>query len=72
VLGYGQLGNGTNADSNVPVTTNGIGTAVGLGAGNNHSGAVLSDGTARCWGYGESGQLGDGNAWFTTPAPVSP
>ena len=34
--------------------------------------AVLADGTARCWGYGSFGELGDGMmAHRSSPTPVS-
>ncbi|MEE8395026.1 MAG: RCC1 repeat-containing protein, partial [bacterium] len=36
-----------------------------------HSCARMADGTARCWGYGQIGQLGDGtNATYRTTAVV--
>ena len=71
---YGQLGNGTSGSpSSTPVTVSGIATATQLTAGGDyHSCAVLSDGTARCWGVGTWGQLGDGTyASSTTPVTVS-
>lgn len=57
----GQLGNGTNVNSPSPVGVQGLGSGVvAIASGDNHSCAVLSNGTARCWGWGTSGQLGSG------------
>mgnify|MGYP003693765611 CR=1 FL=1 len=42
----------------------GITTATRVAAGDEYACALLGDGTARCWGLGESGQRGDGS--FTT------
>lgn len=41
-----------------------------LAGGNNHSLAVLTDGTVRAWGYNASGQLGDGTL-TSSPVPVT-
>jgi len=58
---YGQLGNGTTVGTLAPVTVTGLSTGVAaLAAGSVHTCALLSDGTARCWGLGISGQLGNG------------
>jgi alpha-tubulin suppressor-like RCC1 family protein len=58
---YGQLGDGTTTDSVKPVTVQGLTSAVSLGAQDGyHNCAVLSDGTARCWGSGLYGSLGNG------------
>jgi alpha-tubulin suppressor-like RCC1 family protein len=54
----GQLGDGTNADSNVPVTPTGITNAIDMSTGRDHTCAVLTDQTVRCWGRGTGGQLG--------------
>ena len=66
----GALGNGGEADSNVPVTVTGLTSASRLGAGGGQTCAVIGDGTARCWGSGSPGGLGDGNAWKTAPISV--
>lgn len=63
---FGQLGNATNVNSNVPVEVVDplAGTAltgvVSIAAGANHTCALLLDGTARCWGRNVYGGLGDG------------
>src|SRR5690606_31060028 len=59
---YGQLGDGTNTDSNTPVQVQapaGV-TFTSISAGVNHSVALGSDGNAYAWGYNGYGQLGDG------------
>ena len=56
----GQLGNGTNTSQNQPVTVINLGgTAKALAAGRDHTCAILTDGSARCWGDNARGQLGD-------------
>jgi alpha-tubulin suppressor-like RCC1 family protein len=50
--------------SNVPVDVLAIDSAVYVSAGA-HTCAVLSDGTARCWGLNTNGQLGDGTKTFS-------
>ena len=63
---YGQLGNGTITSSATPVQvlnvagTAALNDAVALGAGWNHTCAVLRSGGVVCWGYNSLGQLGDG------------
>jgi alpha-tubulin suppressor-like RCC1 family protein len=59
--GDGQLGDGTNTDSSVPVTVQGVAGAIAVTVGHYHSCALLADGTIRCWGWNPSGQLGDGS-----------
>jgi len=57
----GQLGDGTNVDSDTAVHVQGMDvpvTAIDLGA--SHSCALLETGEVRCWGENENGQLGDG------------
>jgi len=62
---FGNLGNGTATNSNVPVAViqNGVlsgKTVIAIAAGYRHSVALCSDGTVASWGEGEDGQLGDG------------
>ncbi len=71
----GQLGDGTDINRNTSVGVSGISTATNIAvsiAGNyrEHTCVVLSNGSARCWGANDQGQLGDGS---TTPSytPVS-
>jgi len=57
---YGQLGDGTNKNSNVPLK---VGTATNwasVSAGGWHSLALKSNGSLWSWGWNFYGQLGDG------------
>ncbi|MCP4752842.1 MAG: hypothetical protein GY866_18305, partial [Proteobacteria bacterium] len=73
---YGRLGNGATTDQTTPVAVNGIGSsdpkATQVSAGAYSTCAVLEDGTARCWGYGSAGRLGNnGTSSQTSPVAVS-
>lgn len=57
----GELGDGSNATSSVPLDVAGITDATSVGVGQYHACAVLVGGEARCWGYNNGGQLGDGS-----------
>lgn len=72
---YGQLGNGSNTDSNVPVavSTGGVlngKTIVQIAAGYGYSMALASDGTLFTWGHNSSGQLGNGT-FIDSNVPVA-
>ena len=69
---YGQLGNGSNTDSNVPVQAYGLNGVMSVSAGGDHSVALKPDGTVWVWGDNTFGQCGTGN-WgntYNTPIPV--
>ena len=56
----GQLGNGTNDDSIVPVQVLGLTGITAIAEGWGHSLSLKDDGTVWTWGHNESGQLGNG------------
>ena len=66
---YGQLGNGSNADSNVPVTVTGLSGATAIGVGTDHSCAITSS-SLKCWGRNQQGQLGN-NSLVDSTVPVN-
>ena len=74
---FGQLGNGTSANSNVPVSVNTSGvlaakTITHVSAGSGTVCAATSEGKASCWGYNANGQLGNGTrANSNTPILVN-
>lgn len=55
----GQLGDGTNSDSPVPVQVSSLTSVTDLAAGGFHSLALLNDGSVWAWGHNFSGQLGN-------------
>ena len=58
---HGQLGGRASASLSMsPVTVDGISTATSIAAGYEHNCALLSDGTVKCWGNNDSGQIGNG------------
>jgi alpha-tubulin suppressor-like RCC1 family protein len=59
---FGQLGNGNNAQLTTPsaVSVPGGVLLTKLTSGNSHSCGVGNNGKTYCWGYGTSGQLGNG------------
>jgi len=73
--GDGQLGNGTNTDSNVPVDVSGIGKgsgAIQVTCGTNHTAVLFEDGTVKTFGDNEDGELGIGtNTDINIPVDVS-
>ena len=67
-----MLGNGSTADSAVPVTPTGLSGVEEVSAGVFGSCARLSDKTMRCWGAGNNGGLGDGTTTYSTSTKTSP
>ena len=68
----GQLGDGTNTDSNIPVQVTNLTDVIKVSAGKYHSVALKEDGTVWCFGKNESGQLGNGGtAGSNVPVQVS-
>ncbi len=71
--GNGELGDGANTNSTLPVTVQaptGV-TFTGVAAGFDFSLAVASNGTAWAWGKNSAGQLGDGTTTDSNvPVPV--
>jgi alpha-tubulin suppressor-like RCC1 family protein len=58
----GQLGDSASVvtTSRQPLKVTGLTNITQLAAGGEHTCALLSDGTVRCWGLNADGQLGDG------------
>ena len=72
--GSGAVGDGTTTQRRSPAVVGGGTPLTGIrqiSAGDDFTCAVLTSGEARCWGTGNSGQLGDGgSANSSTPVPV--
>ena len=64
---FGQLGDGSGANSTVPVAVGGLDHGVTAISADDSSCAALATGELRCWGRNAAGQVGDGT---TTDRPV--
>jgi alpha-tubulin suppressor-like RCC1 family protein len=64
---HGQLGNGTTADSSVPVGVGGLSSGVvEIGTGDLHTCARTSGGAVKCWGWNHYGEVGNGTTQEST------
>lgn len=67
----GELGDGTQTNRVTPVRVAGLGgPATSVDAGADHTCARLASGGVMCWGFNESGQVGD-NSTTNRTAPVA-
>ncbi|MDA8594000.1 hypothetical protein N9L85_01360 [Euryarchaeota archaeon] len=70
---FGQLGNVSISNKNMPTWTRSLGTgrtAVAISSGELHTCAILDNGSVSCWGQGWQGRLGNGgtsNKYIPTP-----
>ena len=59
---YGNLGDNTTNSSNVPIPTHPLGgPAIAISSNQDHTCAVLENGSAVCWGRNDYGQIGTGS-----------
>ena len=66
----GQLGNGSIADSTVPVQVTGLNPALDVAGGHDHTCAIDTGHQVWCWGANAFGQLGNGTTSVDSTTPV--
>ena len=62
----GELGNGANTSTNLPVGVKGLAGVTAVSAGSHHCLALLSNGTVKAWGDNFYGELGNGTSTGTS------
>jgi alpha-tubulin suppressor-like RCC1 family protein len=68
----GQLGNGSKADSPIPLLVSGGLNFISISTGGAHACGVTTSGKGYCWGDNDHGQLGDSSdSSSIVPAPVA-
>jgi hypothetical protein len=68
---WGQLGDGSRIQRQVPVGVLGLASGVAaVAAGERHTCALLVGGEVRCWGDNSDGQLGTSHPWSPVPVTV--
>jgi alpha-tubulin suppressor-like RCC1 family protein len=73
--GNGRLGNNSTTSSSTPVAVQnlyGVEGVTGIASGSYTTCARFSNGRARCWGYNNTGQIGNNTTGVDQPYPETP